>query len=623
MAKKSTVLGSVYQVRDLTAGVNLRPSATNIKPNQARRLLNAYIGNAGELGMYPGFTGWMNSFASDRIQGAKRIYLADLVFTVFAHAGKIVVPTDGGVYLGSPVYTGLNAINEIDFVHDRNIVAAFDGEHSPVRSVDGSNWVQLGITPPALAPTLTAVNNGGTLPDTHTISVSYDYYNVNLLSSNESPAGTVAMAAPNLTARVGVIASTDPQVTGIKVYAMDVTAGETVRRLTATLANTTANHDITINNWDAQEEAPTDRNVPEPMSFGVVWKNRWWGRDAVIRNRLRFSQIFQPTYWPSTYYVDIPFQRGEDLTAVYPVGDTLICFGYSHFLIINGQTALDFEVRPAIGAQTGALGFRAVDAVEGGVVHAGAPGIYVFNGSSDELISYPIEPAWHDFIENGSPIELARLPLIYHKPFKELRIGVNRLYPTGGYGEWIMDLNRGRGSDTGPAWFSTSRYIGGYYQYDGEEGSAGDAGRLFSWDPTANTYILEERTGVSAAGGGFRDMQYDGYIIPFGFQVARVIETYMEYQDADGVLIVDLKIDGLLMGAQAFTLGGDLSRYGSAVYHVSTYSNNTERKVRPFMWPSNAEGRTAQLLVRFQGQGDFKLYTYGHNAVLEPLPRGF
>lgn len=621
MVKAGTVIGSIFQVRDLTAGVNLRPSPTNIKPNQARRLVNTLISNTGELAVYPGFTNWSTaSWGAYRTQGAKRIYLADSTFTILAANGSILVPTDGGVYLGTPVYTGLHGSNEVDFVHNRDIVAAFDSANVPVKSYDTLTWTQLGISPPVAAPTVTAVNNGGTLPDAHTYSVSYAYYdNVNALVGNESPAGTAATATPDLTIRAAVLASADPQVTRIKVFAMDTTAGESIRRLTATIANTSANHDITINNWDGQEEGPTENNVAEPMSFGTVWKNRWWGRDALVANRLRFCQIFQPSYWPADFYVDIPFQRGEGITATYPIGDTLVVFGYSQFYIINGQTALDFEVRPAIGSQTGALGFRAVDSIEGGIVHAGAPGAYIFTGASDQLLTQSIEPAWQDYIENASPTNLARTPVIYHKTTKELRIAVTRLYPTGGTGEWIMDMNRGRGADTGPAWFATDRLIGGYYQYDGQEGSAGDVGRIFSWDPTANTYLSEERidTGIG------RILEYDGYVIPFGFQVARLIDTFLEFRQADGVLTVDLKVDGVLMGSQNINTGGDLARVGTAIVGTSILSTGNERLVVPVMWPSSAEGRTAQLLIRYVGIGDFKLYTYGHNGILEPLPRGF
>lgn len=611
-------MGPIVQVRDMTAGVNLRPSPTNVQPNQARRLLNTAISNTGELGVYPGYTSFMASLGSRRIQGGRRIYLDGLTFTLIADNGNIYSPDDSTGGSGAALLSSLATTNLIDFVYDRDIVAVFDGSNVPKKSTDGTTWTQLGITAPA-APTLSAVA-GGSLVSGDTYEVSYAYYNSALGHvSNSTATATQAAAGANLTVRAAVTASADPQVTNIRVYVRDVTAGETVRRLQGTYSNTSTNIDITSNNWDGQEEAPSDHNVAEAMSFGCVWKNRWWGRDALVKNRLRFSQIFQPMSWPIDFYVDIPFIRGEDITGIIPLGDTLIVCGYTTFYIIFGQTSLDFEVRPALGAQTGAFGHRALALVENGVVHAGAPGVYLYNGASDELLSYPIDPAWQDAVSNSTAAELSLLPMVYHAIVKELRVAVPRLYPDSARGEWILDLNRGRQSETGPAWFSTDRSIGGYILWDGEEGSAGDNGKLFSWSPTAAS-LWRERTGTSA-GGSDLTMRYEGYMLPFGLQVARIIDTYLEYQPADGTLVADLKVDGRMMGSQSFDLGTGLAVVGTAVVGTSTISGG-DRSSLPITWPLGAEGRAAQLYLTYTGQGSPKFYTYGHNAIPEDIPRG-
>lgn len=613
-----TILGPIVQVRDLTAGVNLRPSSTNIQPNQARRLLNTLISNTGELAPYPGWDEFMVSAVSRRIQGGRRVYLDTTTFTIFADNGSIYVPNDSGVQ-GSAVLTGRSTTNQIDFPHDRDIVAVFDGANVPKKTVNGTTWTQLGISAPLAAPTLSAVA-GGSLASGDTYEVSYAYYDAELNQiGNESAVATQAAAGANLTVRVAVTASTDTQVDNIKIYARDVTAGETVRRLQGTYANTTTNRDITTNNWDAQDEAPSDHNVAEPMSFGCVWKNRWWGRDAVVKNRLRFSQIFQPQSWPTDFYVDIPFIRGEDITAIFPLGDTLIVCGYTTFYVIFGQTSLDFEVRPALGTQTGAFGFRCLALVENGIAHAGPAGVYLYNGASDELLSYPIDPAWRDLVENTTSASLALVAMAYHTTVKELRIAVPRLYPDATAGEWILDLNRGRQSETGPAWFATDREVGGYILWDGEEVSAGNNGRIFSW-AAATATLNEERTGTSANGADLT-MRYDGYMLPFGLQVARVIDTYLEYQPSDGTLLVDMRVDGRLMGGQTFDLGTGLAVVGTAIVGTSAIAG-ADRKTMPITWPLDAEGRSAQLLLTYTGQGEPKFYTYGHNAMAEDIPRG-
>ena len=626
LAKKKTAdttIGPVFQVRDLTAGVNLRPSATNIKPNEARRLVNTLISNAGELGVYPGFLGFSTtSLGSRRAPGGKRVYLSGATFTLVGDNGNVYKPSDAGVW-GATVLTGLHATNPMDFVYDRDLVAVFDSSSIPKKSTDGTTWTLLGIAVPTVAPTAAAVA-GGTLTNGNTYQFSYAYH-VNGLNQtgNESATVNQAAAGANLTVRVSVTASADPQVTHIKVYALDVTGGETVRRLAATITNATTTTDITAETWEDAAEAPVD-NVPAlPMSFGVYWKNRWWGRDATVKNRTRFSQIFQSLGWPSTFFVDIPLPRGEDITAYIPLGDVLVVMGYTTFYLIIGQTSLDFEVRPALGAQAGAFGFHAVDLIENGVAHAGVSGMYLFNGASDELLSYAIDPAWQDMVDGTAASELANLPVVYHKQSKELRVGVSDLYPTGGRGEWVLDLNRTNAASeegSSPAWFSTTRSVGGYIQWDGNEAVTGNYGRLFSWSPTI-VKLFEERTGNTADGTDITT-EYDGYVLPIGLQMARVIDTYVEYQPSEGTLSFDLRVDGRLMGIQSFTLGITLSRYGTATYGNNTYSGGVDRTTLSIMWPDLAEGRTAQLLMKYVGRGDFRLFTYGHNIVAESFPRG-
>lgn len=621
MPKGYVAAETIAQVKDLTGGVNLRPAVTNIKPEQARRLLNTLISSVGELAAYLGFESFSTtSLGSRRAQGGKRIYLADSIFTLAADNGSVYKPTDAGVW-GSAVIGSLNATNPVDFVYDRDIVAFFDGEHAPYKSADGTTWSSLGIGPPASAPTLAAVA-GGSLADTNVYEVGYAYGDTTLGHiGNISATATQAAATPNLTVRVSVTASADAQVNRIYVYVRNVTAGETVLRLYDNYTNTTTTHDVTSNLWDDQDEAPTDHDVALPMKFGCVWKNRWWGADATVGNRLRFSQIFQNQSWPDTFYVDIPFERGEDITCIIPLGDVLIIFGFTKFYLIIGQTSLDFEVRPALGGQTGAFGFRCADVVENGVIHGGAPGVYLFNGASDELLSYPIDPAWRDYVSGTAASILALTPITYHKFSKEVRVGVTRLYPTGTTGEWIMDLNRSNIGEGGPVWFSTDRNIGGYIQWDGNEANAGSQGRIFSWSTTV-AKLFEERVGTSRDGSDL-SVEYDGYTLPFSLQMARLFNTYIEYQPCEGNLTVDLKVDEVLMGSQTFSLGvSNDARYGIAVYGTDTYAGSAGRLIKNVWWPLASEGRTAQLLFRYTGQGDFKLFSYGHNINVEPVPRG-
>jgi len=253
-------------------------------------------------------------------------------------------------------------------------------------------------------------------------------------------------------------------------------------------ANTTGNIDLTSNTWSTNAPAPTDHTVPiATLGWAIPWKNRWWAVDTAVPNRIYFTQIFEPQSWPALFYIDIPFERGDGIAAIIAQGDTLVVFGKaSKPFVIIGQTSLDFEVRPALGAQAGAFGQRSCDTVENGIIHAAAEGVYIFDGSSDRLLSYNIDPGWQDLVQHSTASDLALIPVVYHGLRKELRIAVPRLYPWGSAGEWILDLNRTRTQEI-PAWTQTDRTVGGCYarlrcgrRFDLGHGSRA-VGRLRVW----------------------------------------------------------------------------------------------------------------------------------------------
>lgn len=636
MAKRSRktdygdVSGPIFQVKDLTAGVNLRPTPTTIRPNQSLLLQNTLISNVGELGVYPGWKAFSaSSLGTRRAQGGKRIYLKNTVLTLTADNGSVYAPADATGAWGAAVSTGWHATNTVDFPNDRDQVAIFDGSTVPKKSLDGVTWSPLGITAPAAL--VLAASAGGSLVSGDVYEVTATYYNSAIAQeSNESTIATVTPSAGNLTITVTLVASADTQVTNIRLYARDKTAGEASRRLVTTVANANGSTTIASNTWSASTVPPNVgmASVAVAMKFGTVWKNRWWGVDATVTNRLRFSQVFANNQWPDTFYVDIPFDRGEGIQALIALGDLLVVFGYTKFYLILGQTSLDFEVRPALGSQSGALGFHAVDLIENSIVHVGAPGVYLYNGASDQLLSYPIDPAWQNMMGTTTTAELALLPVVYHKLRKELRVAVPTVFPTGMRGEWILDLNRTNAPvqpGTMPndhAWFATDRTIGGYVLWEGPESNATNYGRIFSWSPTV-VQLFEERTGTSANGADLT-MQYHGYMLPLGIQNGRIVETYLEYKpDTQTSFAVSLVVDGVTYGPQALSIAGaSTSVYATAKYGTNTYGGGATRTTLPMIWPLGAEGHSAQLRLKYIGQGSPKFYTYGHNVVEEPLPRG-
>jgi hypothetical protein len=614
-------------VEDLSGGLDLRKSPTQLRSNRSRVLRNWSLRNPGEIIVWPGWRSFStSSLGAGRPQGAQRVYLGGgTPFLLAAWNGGIYQPSDAGVW-GSTVSTGWSSTNQIFFPYDRTIVAILDGATAAKKSVDGTTWTNFGIAAPS-APTGVAVA-GGSLVAGHVYEFSVSGRDDALLAeSNESDTVEVTPAGVTLTVRLTVSHHTDTQVDTLVIYGRDVTAGEDVRRRITTVANPAVSTtvDIATNDWDAGAEAPSDHDVPPLLAFGVVWKNRWWARHATVANRLHFTQIFENQSWPTDFFIDIPFERGDDIAALMPLGDTLLVFGQSKVFLVIGQTSLDFEVRPSGASQAGALGPRAVDVIELGAVHAAADGIFLFDGATDRLLSddidgyAPVAVGWRKYITSASSADLARTPVCYHHAAKELAIGVTNLYPFGTGGEWVLDLNRTRLQDT-PAWTTTDRPVGGYVRWDGNEGTIGNRGRLFTWSQTIGK-LYEERTGTTADGA---DMvaTYTGPEFAMGGRTTRIVDGAIEFEPHAGTFGVELTVDNRSFGAQNLDISGAAAAYGSAIYGTSTYGGSG-RKRTPCTFPLEAEGLTCGITATYTGQEAFRWYTYRLGVVPETVSRGF
>ena len=376
---------AVYQqlpITDLTGGLDLRSAHTLMASDRARALTNWTIEQPGALSVAPGHVQFStSSLGSGRMQGAARIYLNTALpsanstrFTVVGYDGKLYQQTDSGGWVSTTAHlSGLSSANELHFAHDRDLVAVFDGSTRPWKSTNGSSWTKMGLLSGTSAMTASSVSSGSL--SSAEFEFSYTYKDRDLVhESNGSTARSTITLGATGAIKLVIPNSTEAAADAIVVYGRNKTAGESIRRKASSIAMSAGTHSTIIiesSNWTSNDEEPSDHDVPGLLSFGVVWKNRWWGRDALVKNRLRFTQLFQPQSWPTLFYLDIPFERGDEIRALVPIGDSLIVFGYTGIFVIHGQTSLDFEVRPTLSSQDGAFGPRAVAAVETGIVHAG------------------------------------------------------------------------------------------------------------------------------------------------------------------------------------------------------------------------------------------------------------
>lgn len=630
---RSATAGKAYQLLPVigpSGGVDLRTSPTLLKPERARTLVNFSLTEPGALVVRPGYSAFSTtSLGAGRIQGAARIYLntaipsaASTTFTLVGWNGGIYNQTDSGGWLSTVASLSGLSTNEYSFPADRDLVAVFDGVSTAIyKSTNGSSWTRFGIAKPT-SLTLSTIATGAMSSGEYAIAFTYKDRD-QAYESNGATESTITISGSSGSINVVVPNSTDAQVDAFVVYARKVSAGETVLRKVSSQAQSGgANSTLVVNStaWTTADEIPTDHTLPPVLSFGVVWKNRWWARSGTVTNRLHFTQLFQPQSWPATYYIDIPFERGDAIQAIVPLGDTLLIFGSTKIFVILGQSSLDFEVRPTIASEDGAFGFRAVASIENGVVHAGANGVYIFDGTTDKLLSFDLEPGWRDLVDNASAANLAKIAMVYHQRQKELRIAVPRRYPSGADGEWVLDLNRTRTAQT-PSWTATDRAIGGYIPWDGPETQAGNRGRLFSW-ATSIGQLFEEATGTSANSSNLT-AEYEGPGLTLGAFRARFVDLRGEYEPHVGNFSVEPLVDGVTFGSQAVPMTVSGSVYGTGTYGTATYAGGLNRKQFYKLLPLSADGRTFVLKLVYVGKEAFRLFSYHVGLVPETKSRSF
>jgi hypothetical protein len=628
--------GRAYQVlpvSDLTGGLDLRTAQTLLPSERARTLTNWSLEQPGALIVRPGFRAFSTtSLGTGRIQGAQRVYLntaipsvASTAFTVVGHHGGLYLQTDSGGWAngGAAVYSTLSTGTEMHFPHDRNLVAVFDSVNAPRKSTNGTTWTLFGIARPSSGPVLSS-GNAGSLSSAE-FEIGYTYKDRDLAHESNGVVAVSTISVLNGTGSISVVVpnSTDAQVDAIKVYARNKTALESVRRYASSQAQSAGTHStivITSSNWTSNDEEPTDHSVPPVLSFGVVWKNRWWARSATVKNRLHFTQLFQPQSWPALFFIDIPFERGDEIRAIQPLGDTLMIFGTTKIFVIVGQTSLDFEVRPTPDSQGGAFGQRAVTVVENGVIHADAVGVLIFDGASDRLLSQELDPGWRDLVTNGSLSDIQKIAVAYDAQRKEIRIAVPRKYPSGTWGEWVLDLNRTKQAEGGSAWTETDRQIGGFVHWNGPEASDGNRGRLFSWHSSV-ARVFEEAVGTTANSSNMV-AEYEGPGLTLGNRRARWTDVSVEYEPHSGQAAFEAVIDGVSQGSQSLNIGAGQAVYDTDLYDTATYAGAGRRHAF-LQLPLSAEGRSFVGKVIYRGMEAFKVFTYTPGMVPETTTRRF
>jgi len=236
----------------------------------------------------------------------------------------------------------------------------------------------LGITAPA---TITAVLNSAAGFLNGTLQYVYTYYNINDgTESAPSPLSPEILAASSKI-NISVTASTDPQVTTIRIYRI----GNTLLSFTrlVELPNiTTVYTDDAVDSTLATRLLDSATNTPAPtgLNYLTYFNGTFFG---VVGSKLYFSRdIGNPNYWPATNYID--FRTPLTALAVSPSG--LLVFSRYQTHLVTGSNATNF-VNYLISGDQGCISHHTIANLGSAVLFLSTDGICSASGSVVTVIS--------------------------------------------------------------------------------------------------------------------------------------------------------------------------------------------------------------------------------------------
>lgn len=274
----------------------------------------------------------------------------------------------------------------------------FIAQGAVMRKDDGVTVHVWGIEPPAVAPIL-AVGAAGSLTGDYKAVYTYARVVSGRVAheSNPSPApGATALTADTLS--VGVIASTDPQVTHIRVY-------RTIADGTLYLFDQEVDNLAAIINSSKADTAlgaavDHDNDVPPPLGYVAEYQSHFFGvQDATHPDYLWYARRFQPESWPSDQFLRIGTDD-DPLQAIVRMAGFLGVFSLRSKYRVSGNASSGFAWAEALNTR-GTLAPQAILATSTGVLFWAKDGIFVTNFlQADQELSKTIAPLFEPGTHN-------------------------------------------------------------------------------------------------------------------------------------------------------------------------------------------------------------------------------
>ena len=263
-----------------------------------------------------------------------------------------------------------------------NQIFALNGTDRKRVTADGVN--EWGITPSSTVPTI-AVGAGTGLTGDYNVKYTYARFNGTTLitESNPSAAAIAAQTLSNQDLSVTWVASTDPQVTHVRLYRTLAGGSEFFFDQSVAIGSLqidTSTTDVALGTTVSinHDRPPLGTVVAGPFYNGVCF--------IAKGHNLHYCLSKQPEYFPSTNFIEVGAPQFPIL-AIVELGGRVYCLTKAQIWLIQGTGQSNFLPVP-MRSLTGASNLFGALAIEGsGIYHLGPDGIYLFSGSRDTKIT--------------------------------------------------------------------------------------------------------------------------------------------------------------------------------------------------------------------------------------------
>jgi hypothetical protein len=384
-------------------GVNLRKDPLSLDDGELVRSVNADLHT--ELGVL-------------RVRkGRQRLHPTQLalapVTALFRHLGRRYQVAAQTLYRNFvPILTGLEGFARPTVIPyqplNEDTTWSFIADRNLMRKDNGVALATWGLTAPVSASGLSAVASGVL---TGVYGAVYTYARVVsghvVHESNPSPSPTpVTLASQRL--GVPVVASTDPQVTHIRIYR--TVAGGTSYLFDQQVPNSTVNQ-ISDQADDALGVAVETDNDPPPLaSCAVEFQGHLWLCNAVEHPEyLYYSKRFRPESWPPDNFLKIGDPSDPLLSMVALTGVIGVFTALTKYRVF-GSAATGFTALEALNSR-GIASPNATTSTARGVAFVAKDGIWLTNFvEADQHLSQGIEGLFAgQTIGTYAPIDMTQL----------------------------------------------------------------------------------------------------------------------------------------------------------------------------------------------------------------------